>query len=130
MSAKMAVSSSITWLIGWMRPRVSGPSRDGERDVDPLGGEPRVEGGLGQGLAPGEDRALHPVAQAVDERPLLPALLRRHRAEGLQQLGDAALLAERRQAHGFERRLVRGAGDLRQEVAFEGGEIGHRSRRG
>src|SRR5215203_3940971 len=29
MSAKIAVSSSITWLIGWMRPRVSGPSRTG-----------------------------------------------------------------------------------------------------
>src|SRR3954469_5199543 len=29
MSAKIAVSSSITWLIGWMSPRVSGPSRTG-----------------------------------------------------------------------------------------------------
>ena len=29
MSAKIATSSSITWLMGWMRPRVSGPSGSG-----------------------------------------------------------------------------------------------------
>ena len=29
MSAKIAVSSSITWLIGWMRPASAGASRTG-----------------------------------------------------------------------------------------------------
>jgi hypothetical protein len=29
MSAKIAVSSSITWLIGWMRPASAGVSRSG-----------------------------------------------------------------------------------------------------
>ena len=41
MSEKIAVISSITWLIGWMRPRVVGAGADRQGDVDALGGEPR-----------------------------------------------------------------------------------------
>ena len=45
MSAKIAVISSITWLIGWMRPRrPAAAHRQG--DVDRLGREARVERGV------------------------------------------------------------------------------------
>ncbi len=46
MSAKIAVSSSITWLIGWMRPASAGASRTGSVTSTRLGVEPRVERGV------------------------------------------------------------------------------------
>ena len=98
----------------------------GKRHVDALGGEPGVEGGFRQRLALGEDRALHPVAQAVDEGAALATLVGRHRTQRLEELRDAALLAEGRHAQGFEARLVPGPLDLPEEVAFESVEIHHR----
>ena len=95
-------------------------------DVDPLRREAGFEGGLCERLAPRGDGALHPVTQAVDERTALLALLRRHAAKGLQQVGDRALLAERSDAHGVEGGLVGCAPDLSEQIAFEGFEIGHR----
>ena len=99
----------------------------GQRHVDALGCEPRFEGCFRERVLLGRDRALHLVAQAVDERAALFPLLRRHGAEGLQEVGDGALLAERRDAHGFQGRFVAGGIDLGEQVTFELIEIGHRS---
>ena len=52
------------------------------------------------------------------------ALLRRQRAERRHQLGDAALLAERGDAHLLDARQIGGAGDLAQELALERVEVG------
>ena len=43
MSAKIAVSSSITWLIGWMRPVSSALARSGKVTSSVSAGEPRCE---------------------------------------------------------------------------------------
>ena len=126
-SAKIAVISSITWLIGWMRPRISGASWHRQRHVDALGASraSRAAAASVSFLA-----AIAPCT--ASRRPLIsgPRSLRssgRHRAEGLQQLGDGALLAERGDAHGFQGRFVAGGIDLGEQVTFELVEIGHRS---
>ena len=112
MSAKIAVSSSITWLIGCTRPALGRRLAHRQRDVDGLGGEPRVERGVARA------RRLRAASAAVTRsfRPLIagPCALRSSgvmRAERLQQRRDRAALAERGDAHGLERRLVRGGGD-------------------
>ena len=43
MSAKIAVISSIIWLIGWMRPRSAGDERTGSVTSTRLGGQPRID---------------------------------------------------------------------------------------
>ena len=78
MSAKIAVSSSITWLIGWMRPASAGASRTGKRDVDSLGVETRVERGRSSVSLARRDCRGDAILQAVDGRTLHLALVRRH----------------------------------------------------
>ena len=77
-----------------------------QRDVDGLAGEPRVERGVAQrGLARG-DRARRRDPSGVDQRPcalrssgvIVPSVVEQRR--------DRALLAERGDAHGFERGFV------------------------
>ena len=76
---------------------------DRQGHVQALGGEARVEGGLFQrGLA--DPQCLgHRLAQAVDLRPFDLAFLGAHLAQRLQQLGDAALLAQRVDADRLQR---------------------------
>ena len=92
---------------------------DRQRHVDLFGGEPRGDRGILEfGLARAE-RLGDAVLQAVDGRALGLPLLRRHRAQRLQQLGDRALLAERGNAHRLDRLLVGGRGDLGHQGIFE-----------
>ncbi len=112
--------------------RMDAPARLGslahrQGDVDPLGGKASFERRSGERLAADIDRLLDGVAQPVDHGALRLALLRRHAAEGFEQIGDRALLAERSDAQLFERRLVLGLGDMGEQIAFELFEIGHRS---
>ena len=98
------------------------PDRQG--DVEALGLQPagkllRLEDG-----AAGGDRLADPLLQPVQRRAHDLSLRRRHAAEALQELGDDALLAERGDALGFERRLVGGAATRARMSAFERGEIG------
>ena len=60
MSAKIAVISSMTWLIGWMRPRVSGPSWTGSVTSMRSAARRALEGRIGERVAAGRDRALRP----------------------------------------------------------------------
>ena len=98
---------------------------DRQRDVDALGFEPADELGFLEARAAIGERLADAVLEPVQRRAHDLALLRRHAAEALHQLGDAALLAERGDAFGFERRLVGGRGDRRGDLGFERGDLGH-----
>ena len=82
-----------------------------QRDVERFRLQPRFERGGLQHRAAGGERLRHLVLQRVDLGPGRAPLVRRHLAERRQQRGDGAFLAERGDAHGFERRLVRRGGD-------------------
>src|SRR5262245_13006665 len=110
MSAKIAVSSSITWLIGCTRPLSAGVSRTGSV-TSIVGREPRVESCALERIAALVQRAVHAIAQAVDGGALHLALVRRHGAQRLQQRGHRAALAQRRDADGLQRRLIGGGRD-------------------
>ena len=95
-----------------------------QRDVDRLRREAADEVLLLENGAAGGERLADAVLQAVQRRPHDLALLRRHGAEALHQFGDAALLAERGDALGLQRRLVGGLGNARGNVALERDDIG------
>ena len=125
MSAKIAVSSSQTWLSGWMRPTSAAVSRSGSVTSMVSAGKPRIERGRFQHVAARGERLRDLVLGEVDGRALRLALVRRHLAERRQQRRDRALLAERRDAHGFERGFIAGGGDLCEDFLFECCEVGH-----
>ena len=98
-----------------------------QRDIDGLAGQALVNRRILQiGLA-GGDRGGNIGLQRVDRSTARLALFRRHGAERLQELGDRALLAERVDAHGFDRRFVTGSGHFGQQIVFQCFQIGHRS---
>ena len=116
MSPKISATSSNTWLTGWMRPSCSGPARTGSVTSARLGGEAgRQRAALQLGLA-----ALQGLAdarlEAVDGLAERLALVGRQRAERRHQLGDAALLAERRDAHALDGVEIARAGDLGEQA--------------
>ena len=96
-------------------------------DVDGLAGEALRQRGALERLAPRRDRRADRLLEAVDQRALFLALLRRHPAQRRQQRRDRALLAQRRHPHGFERRLVGGHLDHAHQLAFECDNVGHGS---
>ncbi len=93
--------------------------------VDRLGVEARLERGILQGVAARGERGVHGVLEAVDARPLLLALVGRHRSERLEQSRDRSALAERGDAHGFQCRLVIRGGDGREDLGLQGLKVGH-----
>ena len=108
-----------------MRPCSAGALAQRQRDVDGLGGEPGIERRRFQDVAARGQRLRDLVLGEVDRGALRLALVRRHLAERGEQRGDRALLAERRDAHGFERGFVAGGGDLGEDFGFECSEVGH-----
>ena len=116
-SAKISASSSITWLTGWTDPLRRLARR--QRQVEPLGRQPPVELGILQRRLARGDRRRHGLAQRVDPRPFAAALLGRHRAQRLEQGGDLARLAERRDAHRVERGEVGGGGNVAREALLQ-----------
>ena len=66
-------------------PDLGGRFAHRQRDVDRLGVEARVERGALERLAPRRERAVDAILEAVDERTLQLALVRRHGAERFQQ---------------------------------------------
>ena len=97
----------------------------GQRHVHALGGEPRFEGGFLQHRAARVERLADIVLERVDGGAGALALVGRHLAERRQQGGDRALLAERRDAHGLERRFVACGGDRGKGFGLERVQIGH-----
>ena len=90
-----------------------------QRDVDGLLGEAAGELGFLQDGAAGGDRLGDARLQAVQRRAHDLTGLGRHGAQRLQQFGDDALLAERGDALGLERRLVVGGGDAAGDLLLE-----------
>ncbi len=93
--------------------------------VDAFGGEPRVERFIGQLRLARGDGVRHAVAQAVEERAIGLARVGAHAAERFQKLADAALLAQRGDAHGVQRGLVAGVCDRIENGGFEGLDVVH-----
>ena len=94
-------------------------------DVDGLRGEARVERRVLQDVAARGQRLRHRVLGEIDLRALRLAFVRRHLAERREQRRDRALLAERRNAHGFERGLVGSGCDVSEDLGLQSFEIGH-----
>ena len=98
---------------------------DGEGHVLSLALELGLERGLFQDRAPRPERFRHLILERIDRRAMRPALVGRELAERREQRGDRALLAERADANGLERRLVARGLDRGERLVLEGGEIGH-----
>ena len=97
----------------------------GERHVERLGLQTRLQRGFRELVAAGGDRLGRLVLQRVDLRALGLALLGRHFAQRREQRRNRALLTQRRDADGLQRGLVGGLGNLAQRIFFEFGDIGH-----
>ncbi len=81
MSAKIAVISSMTWLIGWMRP-VSRPDVLGGSETSTASLASRASSPASRKrLAPRGERLHHAVLGGIDGGACDPPLLRRHFAE-------------------------------------------------
>ena len=90
-----------------------------QRHIDAFRVEPRRERLALERLAPRQQRGVDAILQSVDQRPLRLAFFGRQRAERLQERRDRAGLAERGDAHCFERRLVRRGGGIGENLLFE-----------
>jgi hypothetical protein len=99
--------------------------RGGQGQVQRLAGQARVEGGGFQRGLLVVQRRLHAIAQDVDRRAALLALVGAHGPQRLEQARDRAGLAQGGDAHGVEGGEIAGGGHLGQHVGFESGEIGH-----
>ena len=123
-SAKIAVISSMTWLIGWIRPASMPPSRAGSVTSTASVARRLVEGGGLQQVAPRGQRIGDAGLGGIDGGARHASLLRRHPAEPRQQLGERALLAERADAHGLEVGFVGGGRDLGDQPRLQAGKVG------
>ena len=94
-------------------------------DVERLGVEALIERRGLEELAARRNRGADLILEAVDERPLLLALVRAHGAQRLEQRGDRSALAERRDPHRLERTFVAGRRDVGQELFFQRLQVGH-----
>ena len=104
-SPKIAITSSIVWLIGCRRPCSSG--RTGSDTSTDFGGEPSFERGIVEGLLALVDRIRDDGLHRVQRLAGFPPGVRVEPAQPLHQVGDAPLAAERIHPHGVERVRVR-----------------------
>ena len=125
MSAKIATISSITWLIGWMRPVSTPGGRTGSVTSSVSRSSCASSAAFFSTRAARRERLGHRVLQRVDRRALGLALVGREPAEGGEQGGDRPLLAEGGDAHRLERGLVGCGLDRGERFVLEGGEVGH-----
>jgi hypothetical protein len=97
----------------------------GQRDVDGLGIEPSIECRGTERISPLCNRFGDTVLEAINRRTLCLSFVCRHRAERLEQRRDRAVLSERGNANGFERRFVLRPGDVRQNFLFKLCDVRH-----
>ena len=102
-----------------------GAGRQG--DVDLFRGQPRIQRRVAQCGFACRNRVGHRIAQAVEHGPLGFAVLRAHGAQSFHQFADAALLAQRGNAHGFQRGFIAGGGNLSQNVGLQRRDVGHQN---
>ena len=100
-SPRMAITSSMVWLTGWIAPRRLRPRRQG--DVDALVHEPGVERRIDERALAAVDGGGDLGLDCVQRRAGGPPGLRIHAAEAAHHLGDAALLAELGDPQTFQR---------------------------
>ena len=124
MSPKIAAISSMTWLIGWMRPRSAGDCRTGSVTST-------FSAASLAAIAASFSSALRAPSASVTRffSPLMagPLVCRSsgaHRAQRLQQFRDRALLAECGNAHRLDRLLVGRRGDVGEQRGFECSQTG------
>ena len=101
------------------------PGPDGQRHVDLLRGEAGFQRLIPEDRAPRRKSLGHDVLKRVDRGALRAPLVGRHFTERRQQRRDAALLAERADAHGFERGLVGRGRDGRKKLRAKLREVRH-----
>ena len=102
----------------------------GQRDVQRFRHKARIQRRIGQLALALRDRLGDGVFQAVELWALHLALFGVQLAHGGQQRADRALLAQRADAHGFQRRFIGSGGYLRQYVGLKGGDIAHANSEG
>ena len=115
-SAKISVSSSITWLTGWTEPL--GLRAGSDRSSRSVASR-RSSSAFSSACLARRDRRVTCLAQRVDLRRFGGARVGVHRAQRLEQRRDLARLAERRDAHRVERGEVGGGGDFARETSLE-----------
>src|SRR5581483_5894893 len=98
----------------------------GQRHVERLLGEARIELRARDRLAPLGERPLYPVFGGVDARPGLAARLRLELAEALQRLGEDPALAEVARLDALELGGVGRGTELRDRFGNDWVEVGHR----
>ena len=98
---------------------------DRQRHVERLALELRLERRLLQHRPARRERLGHRVLERVDRRALRLALVGRELAEGGQERGDRALLAERGDPHRLQRRFVASGFDRGERFVLQDGEVGH-----
>ena len=125
-SAKIAAISSITWLTGWIVPSASGR---GGRVTSAHSRATRASSAASASRARASASAsVRSSFSAFSAGPAVCRCLGAHRPEPAHQLRHLALLAERREAHLLERRLVGGGGDRGHVFLAEAGDLVHASR--
>ncbi len=100
----------------------------GQRDVEGLGGEAGLEGGVGEPGAGLGEGGVQVVLQGVERRAGGLALLRGHPAELAHHQRDLALLAERGKPHLLDGGLVARRGDGCEITLAKGDDAVHVSR--
>ena len=116
MSAKIVLTSSNTWLSGWMRPASAGASRSGS--VTSMVSEAsRASSAADFRMS---RRAVSACVTLSLARLIAAPCVLRSSGDILpsvdEQRGDRALLAERCDAHGFEGGFVAGGGDIGEDL--------------
>ncbi len=120
-------------LVHHLADRMDAPGLDagqgnGQRDVERLALELRLERRALEHRAPRRERFSDLILQRIDGRAVRLALVRRELAERREQRGDRSLLAERGDARRLERAFVRRAFNRGQRLPFKGGKVRHSSR--
>ena len=109
-------------------PGLDARQGDGQRDVERLALELRLERRALEHRAARRERFRDLILQRIDRRAVGLALVRRELAERGEERGDRSLLAERGDARGLERAFVGRAFDRGERLPFKGGKVRHSSK--
>ena len=117
-------------FVDHLRDRMDPPARgqtfgQRQRHIGPLGLQPCIQRRIAQCRAPGGQGGGHAVTQAVDQRTLLLALVRRHAAQRFQQTGNRARFAQSGNAHRFQSRFIARSRNRRCQIMFQCRKITH-----
>ena len=115
--------SSITWLIGMDAAALGGTRRTGSVTSAVSVASRASSAASSSSALRAASASVTRFFSAVDGRPKRLALVRRHRAQRLHQLGDASPSCRARRRAPPRSRLVGGAGDVGQQRRFRAREV-------